>query len=174
MHSERDPLTAFSEIRQGIQTVLDNKNYGAVLILVYAGIDTMANLARPEHQAEVQPNDFIAWVDQYLKIEAEEEISGEEWYSARCSVLHTYGVESRRTRSGSARMLGYMAGGAPPIRYDPEVNRGLVLVDCVALAEGFFKGLDSFMVDLFADSDKRELSENRLKKLFITIPVKKH
>lgn len=174
MSSQRDPITAFHEIRKGIQSALDNKCYGSALILIYAGIDAMANFARPEGQVEVQPNDFIAWVDQYLKIEAEEEISGEEWYSARCAVLHTYGVESRRTRSGSARMLGYMVKGTPPVKYDPKVAQNLVMVNCLALADAFFKGLETFMVDLFADPDKKELAEDRLKKLFITISVNKH
>ena len=173
MNSQRDPLTAFHDIRQGIQTVLDKKCYGATLILIYAGMDAMANLARPERQVQVRPDDFIAWVERYLKIEADEKISGAEWYSARCAVLHAYGVESKLTRGGKARMLGYMAGGHPPVKYDPKVDQNLVIVDCVALADAFFKGLDSFIVDLFADPDKKELAEGRLKKLFITIPVKK-
>ena len=171
MNSQRDPITAFHDIREGIQTVLDKKCYGATLVLIYAGIDAMANLARPEGQVQVHPDDFVAWVERYLKVAADEKISGAEWYSARCAVLHTYGVESNLTRGGNARMLGYMAGGYPPVKYDPKVDQNLVIVDCVALAEAFLKGLAKFMVDLFADPEKRELNESRLRKLFINIPV---
>jgi len=173
MNSKRDPLLAFREIRHGIQTALNNKCYGATLILIYAGIDAMANLARQEGQGWVRSDDFIGWVDRYLQVESAEKVSGPEWYSARCAILHTYGVESTRTQSGGARKLGYMVGGKPAVKYDPQVDPNLLIVDCVALAEAFFQGLDKFMVDLFADSERQKLIESRLQKLFITIPIEK-
>ncbi len=172
MGISRDPVTnaIYGGIKRGIRVALDNECYGSALILIFAGIDAMANLGRPESQKEVQPADFIRWVDTYIKIDSEEQITGEEFYSARCAVLHTYGVESRRTTSGTARKLGYMVGGYPPIRYDPKVAKDFLLLDILALADAFFKGLDQFLIDVFANTQKGQIIEARLQKLLSAIP----
>jgi len=172
MSISHDPVTnaVYNGIKRGIKVALDNECYGSAVILIFAGIDAMANLGRPESQKEVQPTDFIHWVDTYIKIDAKEQITGDEFYSARCGVLHTYGVESRKTTSGIARKLGYMVGGYPPIVYNPRVAEDFLLLDILALADAFFKGLDQFLINVFADTQKRQIIEARLQKLLSAIP----
>lgn len=177
MDISRDPISNAiygpHGIKQGIKVALDNECYASALILIYSGIDAMANLGRPKNQKEVEPEDFIRWANTYIKIDAQEQITGEEFYSARCAVLHTYGVESRKTRSGTARKLLYMVGGHPPVPvlYQPNVDKDSLLLDISALADAFFRGLDQFLIDAFADTQKRQILEERLQWLLNAIPL---
>ncbi len=64
----------------------------AALALAYVGIDTMAYLAMPDGKSEQTRQDFIAWVDTYLKAHADQpyQYRGLDVYAARCGVLHAF------------------------------------------------------------------------------------
>jgi len=172
MNLTQDPIAAaiYGGIKKGIKVALDNECFGSALILIYTGIDAMANLDRPAQAQEVRPEDYIRWVDRYIKISSEVKITAEEFYSARCAVLHTYGVESRSTLCRGIRKLIYMVGGKPPVRFDPSVNEHLVLLDILAFAEAFFAGLDQFLISVFADAKRRPIVEARLQQLICVYP----
>jgi hypothetical protein len=69
-------------------------------------------------------------------------------------------------------MVAYMTKIEPEIRYNPDVDKNLVLVSVPALAESFYKGIDQFLVDLFSNKDKAKVPEVRLKCFVQEIPVK--
>jgi hypothetical protein len=69
-------------------------------------------------------------------------------------------------------MVAYMTKIEPEIRYNPDVDKNLVLVSVPALAESFYKGIDQFLVDLFSNKDKAKVAEVRLKCFVQEIPVK--
>lgn len=171
MDIQKDPIinAIYKGIKKGIEVAFESGCLGSALILIYSGIDAMAYLSMPESQKGVRSRDFKQWVTRYIQIDAKETITTEEFYSARCAVLHTYGVESGKTRSGHARMIGYMVGGYPPIRFNPNVSKDLVLLEVGALKKAFFAGVDQFIVDSFADAKKRKTVESRLQKLLTTI-----
>lgn len=150
---------------------LENNCYGSAAILIYSGIDTMAYLAMPANQTNVRRDDFVQWCDRYIRFCGPEQLSGLELYSARCAMLHTYGVESQLTRSGQCRQLGYLDRSVPDIRYAPSVDPELALVSIEALANAFFAGIDRFLVDLFADSTRATTAEQRLQKLVVSFPT---
>lgn len=79
-------------------------------------------------------------------------------------MLHNYSVYSDLSRQGKCRVIGYKSNSIPPVIYAPEVNKNLVLVSVSALAESFFRGVDQFLVELFADQAKAKKAEERLKK----------
>ena len=169
---EDDPVynAIYQGIKRGISVTLDNKCFGSALILIYAGMDAMATLSRPQGQEEVAAEDFIGWVNRYIQLDPGNPITGEEWYSARCGVLHNYGVESRRTRNGRARMIGYSYDieNIRPVVYKPQVSGRLVIVSINALSDAFSEGVDRFLIDAFADSQRRPLMEKRLQELLCT------
>ena len=106
-----DPLinAIYQGIKRGIHITHDNECYGACLILIYCGIDAMSYLDMPPGQAEGHADNFIQWSERYLSPNLKNQathITGEELYSARCAVVHTYSVESRKTKSGSVRIIG--------------------------------------------------------------------
>ena len=86
-------------------------------------------------------------------------------------MLHNYSAFSRMSRQGECRNIGYMDQSVPEVRYNPNVSGSLVLVSVPALAEAFFRGVDQFLIDLFSDSEKAQVAEERFKKLVHMFPV---
>lgn len=173
-----DPLinAVYQGIKRGIQVTYDNECYGACLILIYCGIDAMSYLDMPLGQAEVHANDFIQWAERYLRPNLKNQatqITGEELYSARCAVVHTYTVESRKTKSGSTRAIAYVIGGDQSIVWDAKVAPNLVLLRLETLRDAFFTTIDRFLTEGYADKHKQPILETRLKNLLNTIPYEK-
>lgn len=168
-----DPINSaiYDGVKRGINVCLENGCLGSAVILIYSGIDTMAYLTMPGNQTDVRRDDFVQWCAKYIRFPGQEQITGLELYSARCGMLHTYGVESRLTRDGQCRKLAYMDRSVPAIRYSQSVDPNLVLVSIEALAKAFCDGIDRFLVDLFADSARAAVAEQRLQQLVVPLPV---
>lgn len=171
---DRDPITKaiYGGLKKGIQLSVENNCYASAVILILSGIDSMAYLNMPESQTDVKPSDFIEWADRYIQFPCSEKLTGSDLYGARCAMLHSYGVVSKMSRNGKCRMVGYMSESIPEIRYNPSIDKNLVLVSVPALAQSFYKGIDQFLVDLFANKYKAKVAEERLKWFIQEIPVK--
>jgi hypothetical protein len=177
MQFSKDPLinAVYQGIKRGVQVTFDNECYGSFLILVYCGIDSMAYLDMPPNQEEVHGKDFIQWADRYLSPSLSNNvtrITGEELYSARCAVVHTYTVESQKTKDGSARVIGYMFGGDRSIVWNSKVVPNMVLLRLETLRDAFFVAIDKFLMEAYADKQRQPVLEARLRKLLSTIPYK--
>jgi hypothetical protein len=133
----------------------------------------MSYLDMPLDQAEVHANDFIQWAERYLSPNLKNQatqITGEELYSARCAVVHTYTIESRKTKSGSTREIGYVIGEGQSIAWDAKVAPNVVLLRLETLRDAFFTAIDRFLIEGYADKQKQPILEARLIKLLNTIP----
>ena len=166
-----DPLfnAVYRGIKAGITKTFDEKLLGSSLILIYTGIDTMAWLDMPPNQTGVTRRDFINWVEAYFDQRFLKQITGEELYSARCAVVHTYTVESSMTQSGT-RVLLYKLGGTPPVNYVPAVAPDHVGLDMRYLKDTFFQAIDTFLMKAFADKKKGALIDQRAQKLLNVMP----
>lgn len=171
----REPIinAIHNGIRRGIEVAVANGCYGSAVILIYAGIDSMAYLAMPEGQTDVRGKDFIDWADRYIKFPCKEQLTGTDLYGARCAMLHTYSVYSKLSRGGKARLIGYMDKSLPEVRYEPNVSKDLVLVSVPALAQTFYQGVDRFLVDAFSDKKLAPITEARARNLIQCLPVNK-
>ena len=171
---DRDPITKaiYGGLKKGIQVAVENNCYASAVILILSGIDSMAFLSMPASQIDVKPPDFKEWADRYIKFPCSEQLTGSDLYGARCAMLHSYGVVSKMSRNGKCRIIGYLSETIPEIRYDPAIDKNLVLVSVPALAESFYKGIDQFLVDLFANKDKAKVAEERLKSFIQEMPAK--
>ena len=168
-----DPLinAVHNGIKRGIRVALENDCLGSAVILILSGIDAMAYVGMPAGQEDVTRNDFITWVERYIKFSCSEQLSGWDLYGARCAMLHSYGTASDLSRKGKCRQIGYMDKSVPEIRFNPSVSMDLVLVSVPALADAFFSGIDQFLVDVFADKKKRPIADQRLQKLVQATPL---
>ncbi len=178
MQFARDPLinAIYQGIKRDIQVTYDNECYRACLILIYCGIDAMSYLDMPTNRAEVHTDDFIQWAERYLSPYLKNkttQITGEELYSARCALVHTYGVESRKTKSGSARAIGYAIGGGQSVVWDVTVDPNVVLLRLETLRDTFLTAIDRFLIEGYADKQKQPILETRLITLLNTIPYEK-
>jgi hypothetical protein len=156
-------------IIEDIRFALENKRYRATVVLIYSGIDAMATLDRPEKAEEVNRECFINWTETYMHFNSGS-VSGIELYSARCAMLHNYGVCSRLTNQGIARKIGYVDNSALDVMASPEV-KGLLLLSIHGLADAFIKGVANYLKMLEAQSDKRKLVAGRLIQMVHIIPL---
>jgi hypothetical protein len=142
----------------------------AAIILIYSGMDMMASLDIPAGKLSVERSDFVAWVDRYIRFPCRDQLRPIDLYGARCSVLHTYSVDSDLSRAGACRRVGYMDNAVPEVAYNPVVAAALVLVSVQGLKDAFFKGIDNFLVRAFADPEKAPVVESHLKALLHELP----
>jgi len=170
---ENDPIqnAIYGGIKRSIQLCMDNNCFAAAVILTYSGIDTMAYLSMPAGQVDVKRGDFVAWCDRYMLLPGDEQIAGLEYYGARCSTLHTYGVESKLSREGKCRRIGYMDHGIPVIRTNASANPDFLLLSIKALTSAFLCGVDRFLTDSFAKPELAHLIESRLPSLLMKFPM---
>lgn len=155
----------YEGIQKGIEVTFENKCYGPTVILILAGIDAMAYLSMPADQIEVTKQDYISWVERYIRLPGKEKITGYDLYGARCGMLHQYGVRSGLSRSGKCRVIGYVEHSVPEVFYNPEVATDLVIVSIKALKDAFFAAIDKFIPELFDDESKRSTVEERFNTL---------
>lgn len=158
-------------IKGDIRALLDDGRLRGALLLTLAGIDTMAFLDMEEGNKDVSRSDYVEWVERYIEFQCTSQVSGLELYAARCAALHKYSTESRLSRQGDCREIGWMSESTPAVRYDPEVSEDLVLVSIPALSRCFFEGVDTFLIDVYSSNKRAEIAENRFEKIMHTIPV---
>jgi hypothetical protein len=169
----RDPIinSIYRGIKKGIQVTIENGCFDSAVILILSGMDSMAYLNMPGGEEDVRKNDFVTWADRYIKFPCKEQLTGFDLYGARCAMLHSFGAVSKLSRQGKCRLVGYMDKSIPEVRYNPAVSKELVLVSVPALAEAFFKGVDKFLVDLFANLERAKIAERRLRGFMQKIPT---
>jgi len=163
----------YNGIKRDIEVAISNNCLRAGVILIYAGMDAMAFLNMPPGKTEVARKDFIKWADKYVEFPCINQISGVDFYGARCSMLHAYGAVSKLSKSGECRMIGYMDKSMPEVRYNPKISAEIVLVSIPALKNAFFNGIDKFLLDVFSDKAKAKIVEERLETFVHAFPAKK-
>ncbi|HEY5124999.1 MAG TPA: hypothetical protein VIK14_14800 [Ignavibacteria bacterium] len=169
---DKDPINnAINEgIRRSININLDNKCFGAAIILIFAGIDAMSCLNREEEKDYNDSIDFKIWVEKYFHVFGQTKITPEEWWAARNAIIHTYGAYSKLHNEQDVRVLSWMVKALPNIIYNPKIDKDLVLVDILAMRDAFFTGMENFLIESFADSTRKQIMEDRISKLIMTLP----
>ena len=170
---DRDPIVnvVHNGIKHGIRVAVDKECWGSAVVLILAGIDTMAYLGMPATQQDVTRMDFVKWVERYITFPCNEQLTGLDLYGARCGMLHSFSTVSKLNRDGKCRRVGYMDRSVPEIRYNPKIDDDFVLVSIEALAESFFRGMDRFLVDLYADKDKAKVADDRFQHVVHSLSV---
>ena len=82
-------------------------------------------------------------------------------------MLHSYGVESKLSREGKCRKIGYMDRSIPAVRFDPKIDPDFLLLAIDALAECFFIGIDRYLTDVFADPLLSSTVNRRLQNIVV-------
>lgn len=68
-------------------------------------------------------------------------------------------------------MLGYTYGNVPDVQYVREMESDIVIVSIGALTEKFFDSINSCIVNLISDSERREIVEFRLNQMVMSFPA---
>jgi hypothetical protein len=101
-----------AELVQAVDDLLQSQLRLPAMLVLYAGIDIMASLDRPESSLEVKRSDFVNWADKYLLPGTQLACSAGDLYAARCGLLHAYIAESRLSLEEKARQIWYAWGDA--------------------------------------------------------------
>lgn len=160
-----DPI---DEIRRVIDAALANECFGATVILIFAGIDAMGNVDRPDSPDFGTAEDFKEWVRRYFHLSGETTVTADEWWAARNAIVHTFGVYARAHKTPGERVLGSLADASPRVMYNPRVDKDLVLVDVLAMREAFLAGMESFLTAARSDRERWPTIERRIGELVVT------
>jgi hypothetical protein len=148
-----------------MKKVREARAIASSIILAYVIIDAMAHIARPTNAERATHQDFKAWVDRYMHAHepAEYRYSGDDLYSARCDLLHTFSNQSR----GTKRNFGYHDGF--PHRYRPDIDPNLVMLSVEALVDDLWQGVSEFVAEQRKTGD-HALCQKRFNEIFRWMP----
>ena len=171
MSLNEDPVVnvIYTGIKKPIQLCMDNQCERAALQLMYAAIDSLAQLGLASSETQCNRTHYGAWCTKYLKFNVSEEVKGLEWFAARCGFLHSYSATSNLSAAGKVRMIAYYSGEGPDVVYKPKESTELIMVRVEGLLDAFFTGLDAFVIDLYTNLDK-DLVEERFSEMFHMLP----
>ncbi len=154
-------------IGHDIDTCLKNNAPTGAILLTYCAIDAMSFLSMPLAQDEVNRNDFITWVNKYMKTDSAQpyQYEGIDLYGARCGIAHNYGVESKLSKRGECKKFAYKPNSLKHF-YKPEGKPNMVVLGVELFIQDFFDAVDKFLLDIDKDTDLRQRVEARLPYLF--------
>lgn len=147
----------------------------AGITMAFVCIDTLAFLSMPAGRSEQNRNDFIAWVDTYLRGHPEQpyQYAGIDVYGARCSVLHTFSAEAEiHRRDQNIKKFAYHDGGRHA--YDPNVSEELVIIGTASFLNDVISGVEQFIRECHGDSGLQARVEARLTSLHTKMPFPAH
>jgi hypothetical protein len=151
---------------------------GATMVAVtmaFVGIDTMAFLSMPSGRSSQTREDFVAWVNTYVKGHPSQpyQYDGTDVYAARCAVLHAFGAEAEvHRRNQDIRKFGYHDGGLHA--FNPAVSPNLVIIGVASFLNDVVIAVESFTKASEADANLRARVETRLPTVFQTMPFPRH
>ena len=162
-----DPVSRaiFGGMCADIRFLLEHDRPIPAVILLFAAMDALANLARPASQDEATGQDFQDWVQRYFRVSGETEVTPEEWWAARCAIVHTYGAYARAHKKPQVRIMNWMTGDTPDTRVKMARTEEVVFVNVRAMHMALVEGAQRFLTEAFKDDTRRELIEARLREL---------
>jgi hypothetical protein len=145
--------------------VRDAEALSATIIMVYVAIDTMAFLSMPTSKKKNGSDEFINWVNKYLKTESSQlyQYDGMDMWGARCAKLHSYASESEYANKNNCKIYGYVSGLNH--FYNPRENKRLVLIGMHLLVSDFGDALISFLRDASKNADLKSRIDSRINKV---------
>ncbi len=169
-------LAAIGELTRSVEDLFAKRRFLPGLILLYASMDIMASLDRPEAQEDVQGKDFIQWVQTYLLPKSNLQATAAELYGARCGLVHTYTPQARLTRRGKAREVYYAWGKAKADRLQQASVRIHWRIPSVAvhvddLLAAFKEGVREHLRALSRDPRRARLAYGRANRFFSALPL---
>jgi hypothetical protein len=144
----------------------------SAITMAFICMDTMAFLALPAGRKSQQKNDFITWVDAYLKGSPGQpyQYSGLDVYGARCAVLHTFGSEvDFHQQNPDAKKFCYSDGGRHA--FNPQMNERLVIIGTASFLDDVVRAVGVFLETCKTDTDLRKRVEGRLPKVLVSFPL---
>ena len=129
---------------------------GPALILIYTTIDIMASLDIHSDR-DVKSSDFKAWVKEYLLPNSNLTASAEDLWGARCGLVHSYSLQSRKTQTQKAVVVFYAFGDADETEAQDKLDKTgqpVRVIHISKLFKALVDGIASFVSKARQNSDK--------------------
>ena len=138
------PITFAMDTLKAIQLLHTHRHYSQLLVLLYAGIDTLGWLGTTGDWATGES--FKKWVDRYMLPDSPLTCTSEDLWAARNGLLHTATAKSKLTTDGRARQIWYYGKGHSKEFLSSKIadRTDIVAVRIVDLIEGFRNGAVRF------------------------------
>ncbi len=157
-------------ILRGIEVALNAECLVSAVALMFAAIDSLSALARPENQQRTTRRDFLDWSDRYLQPSKSLGCNSLDLYAARCGVLHTYSAESDLEKKGKACRLVYQWKTGPKANATHPLPDDAVVIEVEALRDVIQQAVRQFLVDSEMDRVTRERVTHHLPSLLCYAP----
>lgn len=167
-----NPLAGVMGLLDKIRKCQDAGATASAAIMVYIGIDAMAFLSMPAGQAAQRGQDFIAWVNQYMRAAPEStyQYDGRDVWGARCAMVHTYSIEANyHQQNPGVKRFGYHDGGQHA--YDPQIDASLVIIGINSLVHDFGGAVQRFVQAMIVDVPLRERVAARIPQIVQSLPL---
>src|SRR6202035_732662 len=102
---------AVDQLKTGVAELFASKRTLPGFLLLYTSIDILASLTRPEKSEATSGRLFKEWVANYMLPQLGVG-SPDDFWGARCGLLHTLMAESDMSRDRGAKMLNYIGDDA--------------------------------------------------------------
>lgn len=145
------PIDFAMDTLNAIQLLHTRGHYPQLLVLLYAGIDTLGWLGTTGDWATGES--FKKWVDRYMLPDSPLTCTSEDLWAARNGLLHTATAKSKLTARGKGRQIWYY-GKEPSKKFLSSKIAGrtdIVAVRTIDLIEAFGNGAVRFTKALGKD-----------------------
>lgn len=155
-----------NNICNDIKKARDKGILAGSVILALSAIDAMAFLASPIKQRNVTRDDYINWVQKYMKTDSSQsyQYRGIDVYGARCGIVHRYGAESDLSDKDKCRVFVY--SNRSEHIYNPAINKDMVIISIYRFTNDFFRAVKEFLKDIAGDPHLKTRTDGRIMKLF--------
>lgn len=169
MEAKIHPVMAYGvRCADAIACLRQHDHIEQTLLVLYAGIDTMAWLSVPEEESSGL--DFQRWVQDYMLSRNGQllpNVTAADLWGARCGLLHTGAPESRDFRKGRARKLFYTNN----VEIIATMPTDIAVVSIENLGRAFASALVWFIDDLEANTAQNQIAKEMLGRTLVTHPM---
>lgn len=143
-------------------------SFSGVVIYIFVAIDACSFLSMPSERQKNTKEDFIKWVDKYLKTENTQPYLyvGKDFYGARCAKLHAFSSESAYSEKNNCKIFGYWDGKNHCFDPSKTENKNFVVISVPRLIDDFGLAITKFSQDILNDSDLKRRVESKHDKVY--------
>jgi hypothetical protein len=160
---------ALDQLKNGVADLFAPKRTLPGFLLLYTSIDILASLTRPETSDATSGRFFKDWVAKYMLPQLGVG-NPDDYWGARCGLLHTLMAESDMSRDRGAKMINYIGDDttakAMQQRHDPTVSHDIFL-STHHFVDSFLAACDHFATDVQSDVDLQRRVYSHAAKLMV-------
>jgi hypothetical protein len=140
----------------GIRKCLEAQCLVSAVTLMFSSIDALAALTRPIGQQSTNGAVFKAWVSSYVKPESMLGCTPEDFWGARCGILHLYSPDSDLSVQNKVRRIYYQWQAGPAAHAARDIPSDAFVIVVEKLREVVEQAAKDFIIASETDPEVKE------------------